>query len=72
MVGLDPHQAESKGSQRVDHFLNLERKRDRKGSVRTTHTSRSHSRGGSHFSHKKYQSHVVGDQPFEEKDVPRA
>ena len=40
------------GSQREDHFANLEQIRDRKGSVHTTHTSRSHSRG-SHLSHEK-------------------
>ena len=39
------------GSQRQDHFLNLERRRDREVSVHTTHTSRSHSRTESHVSH---------------------
>ena len=53
MVGLGPNQAESMGSHRQDHFRDLERKRDREGSVHTTHTSRSHSRGGSHLSHEK-------------------
>jgi len=53
MVGLGPHQAEFMGSQRENHFVNLERRRDREGSVHTTHTSRSHSRGGSHFSHER-------------------
>ena len=41
------HQAEPTNSQRQDDFLNLERERDqakyREGSVRTTHTSKSHS-----------------------------
>lgn len=41
------------GSQCQDHFLNLERRRDREVSVHTTHTSRSHSRAGSHVSHKE-------------------
>ena len=41
------------GSQGEDHFVNLERRRDREGSVHTTHTSKSHSRGGSHLSHGK-------------------
>ena len=53
MVGLSPNQAESMGSQRQDHFRDLERKRDREGSVHTTHTGRSHSQGGSHLSHEK-------------------
>ena len=39
------------GSQRQDRFLNLKRMRDREVSVHTTHTSRSHSRSGSHVSH---------------------
>ena len=42
---------ESAGSQCQDHFVNLERRRDRGISVHTTHTSRSHSRSGSHVSH---------------------
>ena len=41
------------GSQGEDHFVNLERRRDRDGSVHTTHTSKSHSRDGSHLSHGK-------------------
>ena len=40
MVGSGPHQVESKGSQREDHFVNREQRRDREGSVHTTHTSR--------------------------------
>ena len=52
----NPHQAEPANSQRQDDFLNLERERDweeyREGSVRTTHTSKSHSRGGSHVSQR--------------------
>ena len=47
-------QAELANSQRQDGFLNLECERDRteyrEGSVRTTHMSKSHSRGGSHIS----------------------
>ena len=34
-------------------FHDLEQRRDRKGSVHTTHTRKSHSRGGSHLSHEK-------------------
>ena len=41
------------GSRRQDHFLYLERRRDREGSVHTTHTNRSQSRIGSHTSHEK-------------------
>ena len=42
---------ESMGSQRQDHFVNLERGRDCKVSVHTTQTRGSHSRSGSHVSH---------------------
>ena len=49
-----PHQTECASSQRQDNFLNHKRERDReryrKGSVHTTHISRSHSRVGSHVS----------------------
>ena len=41
------------GSQRQDHFRDLEQRRDRERSVHTTHTTRSHSRGGSHLSQEK-------------------
>ena len=51
MVGLGPNREEFVGSQRQDHFLNLEQRRDCKVSVHTTHTSRSHIRNGSHVSH---------------------
>ena len=53
MVGSRPHHEESVGSQCQDHFLNLKWMRDRKVSVHITHTSRSHSRSGSHVSHGK-------------------
>jgi len=49
------------GSQRQDHFLHLKRKRDRKGSVHTTHTSRSQSRGGSHISHEENARNMQQD-----------
>ena len=41
------------GSQHKDHFRDLERRKDQKGSVHTTHTNKSHSRGGSHLSQEK-------------------
>ena len=51
------HQAEPANSQRQDDFLNLECERDREeyreGNVCTTHTSKSHSRGGSHVSQRR-------------------
>ena len=51
MVGSGPNREEYVGSQRQDHFLNLERRRDYEVSVHTTHTSKSHSRTRSHVSH---------------------
>ena len=53
MVGSAPHQVESMRSQRVNHFVNLERRRDREGSVHTTQTNKSQSRGKSHLSHEE-------------------
>jgi len=53
MVGSGPYQAEYRRSQREDHFVNLKQRRDREGSVYTTHTSGSHSRGGSHLFQEK-------------------
>ena len=53
MVGSGSNQAESMESQRQDYFYELKQRRDREGSVHTTHTSKSHSRGGSHLSQEK-------------------
>jgi len=53
MVGSGPNWEEFVGSQGQDHFLNLERRRDREVSVHTTQIGRSQSRGGSHVSHKE-------------------
>ena len=53
MVGSGPNWEESIGSQRQNQFLNLERMRDRKISVHTTHTGGSQSLGGSHLSHEE-------------------
>ena len=53
MVGSGPHMAEFTGSQRQDHFCDLEWKRDQEGSVHTTRTSKSQSRGKSHVSHEE-------------------
>ena len=41
------------GSQRQDHFRDLEQQRDREGSVGTTHTSRSQARSKSHVSQEE-------------------
>ena len=53
----NPHHAEPTNSQWQDDFFNLKHEWDqeeyREGSVRTTHTSKSHSRGGSHVSQRR-------------------
>ena len=53
MVGSGLNLEESMGSQRQDHFVNLERRRDREVNVHTTNISGSQSRRGNHVSHKK-------------------
>ena len=54
MVGSGPHQVESIASQHENSFTHLERRRDQEGSVHTTHTSKSHSRVGSHISQEQH------------------
>ena len=46
-------QAESRGFQHGDPHQSPKRKEGHEGSIRTTHTSKSHSRGKSHVSHVK-------------------
>ena len=50
---VNPHQAESGGSQRNNSVVNPQQRGDHDGSVQTTHTSKSQSRGKSHVSHPK-------------------
>ena len=57
-VDANPHQAESRGSQHGDPHRSPERKEGREGSVRTTHTTKSHSRGKSHVSHAKHDRNL--------------
>ena len=52
-VNVNPHQAESGGSQRNNSVVNPQQRGDHEGSVQTTHTSKSQSRGKSHVSHAK-------------------
>ena len=53
MIGSGSNQAKSMGSQCQNHFRELEQMRDQERSVHTTHTSKSHSQGGSHLSQEK-------------------
>ena len=52
-VDANPYQVESRGSQYGDPHRSPEWKEGREGSVRTTHTTKSRSRGKSHVSHAK-------------------
>lgn len=52
-IEAGPRQAESRGSQHGNLHRSLERREGREGSVCTTHTSKSQSRGKSHVSHAK-------------------
>ena len=52
-MDVNLHQAKSRGFQHSDPFVNLEWRWDREGSVRTTHNSKSQSRGKSCVSHVK-------------------
>ena len=53
MVEPSPNWEESVGSPRQNHFLNLERRRDREVSIHITQTSRSQSQSKSHVSHEE-------------------
>ena len=53
-VDANPHQAESRGSQHGDPHRSPKRREGREGSVRITHTTKSHSRGKSHVSHARH------------------
>ena len=50
---VNPHQAELGGSQRNNSVANPQQMGDHEGSVQTTHSSKSQSRGKSHVSHAK-------------------
>ena len=60
------------GSQQQDDFLNLERRRDREGSVQTTHTSRSHSRVGSHISQEQNNRAMQREIDHQKKELRHA
>ena len=52
------HQAESRGSQHGGPRRSPERREVQEGSIHTTHTTRSHSRGKSHVSHVKHDGNL--------------
>ena len=55
---VNPHQAELGGSQCNNSIVNPQQRGDHEGSVQTTHTSRSQSRGKSHVSHAKNERNM--------------
>ena len=60
-IDANPHQAESRGSQHGDPYRSPVRREGREGSVRITHTTKSHSRGKSHVSHAKNDRNLQGE-----------
>ena len=54
MANSGSHQAKSMTSQSENPFANLKRRRDQEGSIYVIHTSKSHSRVGSHVSQEQH------------------
>ena len=52
-VDANLHQAESKGFQHSNPFVNLQQRKDHEGSAHTTHTNKSQSQGKSRVSYAK-------------------
>ena len=66
------HQAELGGSQHNNSFVNLQQMGDHEGSVHTTHTSKSQSRGKSHVSHAKNERDMQREIDELKKELRRA
>ena len=71
-VDANLHQAESRGSQHSNPFVNLQERGDHEGSVHTTHTSKSQSRGKSHVSHAKNDRDMQREIDELKKELRRA
>ena len=69
---VNPHQAESGGSQRNNSVVNPQQRGNREGSVQTTHTSKSQSRGKSHVSHAKNERDMQREIDELKKKLRRA
>ena len=54
----NPYRVESRGSQHGDPYRSLERREGHEGSVRTTYTTRSHTRRKSHVFHAKHDGNL--------------
>ena len=66
------HQAESRGSQHNNSVVNLQQEGDHEGSMHTTHTSKSQSRGKSHVSHVKNERDMQREIDELKKEFRRA
>ena len=69
---VNPHQAESRGSQRNNLIVNPQQRGDHEGSVQTMHTSRSQSRRKSHVSHAKNERNMQREIDELKKKLRRA
>ena len=69
---VNPHQAESRGSQRNNFAVNPQQRGNREGSVQTTHTSKSQSRGKSHVSHAENERDMQREIDELKKKLHRA
>ena len=69
---INLHQAESGGSQRNNSVVNPQQRGDHDGSVQTTHTSRSQSRGKSHVSYAKNERDMQREIDELKKKLRRA
>ena len=71
-VDANLHQAESRGSQHSNPFVNLQQRGDHEGSVHKTHTSESQSRGKSCVSHAKNDRDMQREIDELKKELRRA
>ena len=69
---VNPHQAKSGGSQRNNSVVNPQQRRNREGSVQTTHTSKNQSWGKSHVSHAKNERDMQREIDELKKKLHRA
>ena len=67
-----PHQVESGDSQHNNSVVNPQQRGDHEGSVQTTHTNRSQSRGRSHVSHAKNERDMQREIDELKKKLRRA
>ena len=69
---VNPHQAESGGSQHNNSVVNPQQRGDHEGSVQTTHTSKSQSWEKSHVSHAKNERNMQREIDELKKKLCRA